>query len=98
MCEQRRFFSNKCFELRFQWLANWLIEKYLTQRKIYSGQASGIQPNEAIQLWQALKIKEYNSNTFSLSTFAFAFREELLRASVSIKRQQNEDACFQKDS
>ena len=29
-----------------------------------------------------------------LSTFAAAFWEILLRASVSIKRQQNEDVCF----
>ena len=34
----------------------------------------------------------------SLSTFAGAFREELLRSSVSTKHQQNEEACFQKHS
>ena len=43
-----------------------------------------------------------NSNTPHasrlLSTFMGSFREELLRASDSIKRQQNMDACFQKYS
>jgi len=37
---------------------------------------------------------------FSPSNLAdiLPFREELLHASVSIKRQQNEDPCFQKHS